>query len=304
MSKDKFADYDSTAASNTDVGGVNIQGSAAISNGDNALRELMSHTADHFAQATISDSATPDLGANAAHYLIIAGTTTQTAYGTVKAGTLKFCEYSGARTLTHNATSFILPGAANITTAAGDTALWVSEGSGNWRCLAYQRAASAVPGIVRGTAVASTSGTTVDFSSLPAGIKRITISGKGVSTDGTSTYIVQIGDSGGVETTAYVGGISGATETVVVATAVLTSGFPIAVAAAVADVIHFSLTLINLDGNIWNVQSGNALREGAADATYNTSGAKELSATLDRIRLTTTAGHNLDAGSVNILYEL
>lgn len=140
MSKDKYSDYDSTAANNTDVGGVNIQGSASIANGDNALREQMSHTADHFASATISDSATPDLGANAAHDLIIDGTTTQTAYGTVKAGTVKFVTYSGARTLTHNATSFILPGAANITTAAGDTAIWKSLGSGNWRCLLFQRA--------------------------------------------------------------------------------------------------------------------------------------------------------------------
>ena len=45
--------------------------------------------------------------------------------------------------LTHNATSLILPGGANISTAAADTAIMVSEGSGNWRCLAYQRAVSA-----------------------------------------------------------------------------------------------------------------------------------------------------------------
>lgn len=46
MAKDKLTDYDATAASNTDVGGINIQGSAAISNGDNALREVMSHLAE------------------------------------------------------------------------------------------------------------------------------------------------------------------------------------------------------------------------------------------------------------------
>jgi hypothetical protein len=46
-------------------------------------------------------------------------------------------------TLTHNATSLILPGATNITTAANDTALLISEGSGNWRCWSYTRAATA-----------------------------------------------------------------------------------------------------------------------------------------------------------------
>jgi hypothetical protein len=56
----------------------------------------------------------------------------------VAAGTLRILEFEGALTLTHNATSLILPGGANITTAAGDTALIVSEGAGNWRCVNYQ----------------------------------------------------------------------------------------------------------------------------------------------------------------------
>jgi hypothetical protein len=42
-------------------------------------------------------------------------------------------------TLTHNGTSLILPGAENITTAAGDVALMESLGSGNWKCVVYSR---------------------------------------------------------------------------------------------------------------------------------------------------------------------
>lgn len=141
MSKDKFADYDSTAASNTDVGGINIQGSASIANGDNALRELMSHTADYFASDTIASAGTTDLGSKAAHALTVTGTTTITALGTIKAGTIKFLTFADALTLTHNATSLILQGASNIGTAAGDTAVVQSLGSGNWRCLGYVRAA-------------------------------------------------------------------------------------------------------------------------------------------------------------------
>jgi len=53
---------------------------------------------------------------------------------------VRICTFTGALTLTHNATSLILPGAASITTAAGDVAVFVSEGSGNWRCVSYTKA--------------------------------------------------------------------------------------------------------------------------------------------------------------------
>jgi hypothetical protein len=49
--------------------------------------------------------------------------------------------FAAALTLTHNATSLILPGAANITTAAGDVGIFTSDGSGNWRCINYETAA-------------------------------------------------------------------------------------------------------------------------------------------------------------------
>lgn len=140
MAKDKFSDYSSTNASNTDIGGIDIQGTGFISNGDNALREGMTHIADHFASDTIASATTTDLGSKAAHYLTVSGTTTITGFGTVKAGTTKGVTFSGALTLTHNATSLILPGGENITTAAGDTAVFVSEGSGNWRCVSYTKA--------------------------------------------------------------------------------------------------------------------------------------------------------------------
>lgn len=91
----------------------------------------------------IASATTTDIGAATGRYVHITGTTTITGLGTKTAGVVRALTFDGALTLTHNATSLILPGAANITTAAGDTAVFVSEGSGNWRCLAYQRAASA-----------------------------------------------------------------------------------------------------------------------------------------------------------------
>jgi len=93
-------------------------------------------------QVDVASAATCDIGAAAAERVRITGTTTITSLGTA-AYELRHATFAGALTLTHNGTSLILPGAANITTAAGDTAMFASDGSGNWRCLAYQRAARA-----------------------------------------------------------------------------------------------------------------------------------------------------------------
>lgn len=89
---------------------------------------------------TIASAATTDIGAATSNSVIVSGTTTITALGTIAAGAERVVQFSGALTLTHNATSLILPGGASITTAAGDVAYFVSLGSGNWRCTGYQKA--------------------------------------------------------------------------------------------------------------------------------------------------------------------
>jgi len=88
----------------------------------------------------VASATTCAIGAAASNYVRITGTTTITGMGTVASGIYRDVVFAGALTLTHNATSLILPTAANITTAAGDTAGFVSDGSGNWRCLYYTRA--------------------------------------------------------------------------------------------------------------------------------------------------------------------
>lgn len=88
----------------------------------------------------IASATTTNLANASGSFVHVTGTTTITGLGTAPAGTLRAVRFAGALTLTHNATSLILPGAANITTAANDTAIFVSEGSGNWRCLTYFRA--------------------------------------------------------------------------------------------------------------------------------------------------------------------
>jgi hypothetical protein len=46
MAKNSVTDYDTTAANNTDVGGIAIEGSDNVANFDNALREIMKQIAD------------------------------------------------------------------------------------------------------------------------------------------------------------------------------------------------------------------------------------------------------------------
>jgi hypothetical protein len=93
------------------------------------------------APVDIASAATTNIGASASPNVRITGTTGITSFGTVAAGTRRFLAFAAALTLTHNATSLILPGAANITTAAGDNAVARSLGSGNWVIERYTRAA-------------------------------------------------------------------------------------------------------------------------------------------------------------------
>ena len=89
---------------------------------------------------TIASAATVNLAASTSNTINISGTTTITSLGTMAAGATRRLIFQGALTLTHNATSLILPSGANITTAAGDAAEFVSLGSGNWKCYNYERA--------------------------------------------------------------------------------------------------------------------------------------------------------------------
>jgi len=91
----------------------------------------------------VASATTCAIGAAASNYVRITGTTTITGMGTVASGIYRDVVFDGALTLTYNATSLILPTAANIVTVAGDTAGFISEGSGNWRCLWYTRASGA-----------------------------------------------------------------------------------------------------------------------------------------------------------------
>lgn len=155
--------------------------------------------------------------------------------------------------------------------------------------------------LISGTAVASTSGTSIDFTGIPSWVKRITVMLSGVSTNGTSVPMVQLGDSGGVENTGYLG--SASTVSTTASSLTYTSGFYLIGSNPVAaTVFHGQLVLSNITGNNW-VVSGVFGGSNAAFTTI-TGGDKTLSATLDRVRITTFNGTDtFDAGSINIMYE-
>lgn len=140
-----IADLSPTDASNTSITGQSLDGSIAnMSAMDNTLQAILGMLGRWTSSDTLASATTTDIGAQEEAYLTISGTVTITSLGTARTGTMRFLMFSGVLTLTQNATSLILPGAANITTAAGDTAIMVSDGSGNWRCLAYQRASGGI----------------------------------------------------------------------------------------------------------------------------------------------------------------
>lgn len=153
-------------------------------------------------------------------------------------------------------------------------------------------------GLQTATALASTSGTSIDFTAIPLWVKRITVMFNSVSTSGTSNIIVQIG-SGSFTTSGYLGT---AMTTTGATTTLFTTGFILDNNPAAAQLSSGLMTIVNLTGNTWAETStvggstSVALRFGA--------GSVPISGTLDRVRITTAGGTDtFDAGTINIMYE-
>ena len=158
--------------------------------------------------------------------------------------------------------------------------------------------------IVSGTAVASTSGTSIDFTGIPSWVKRVTVMFQGVSTSGTSIPIVQLGYQNPVTTSGYLGASSttdGTSPTY--GGASLSSGFNLTGnSQAAAYLISGSMVLTLIGSNTWTCFYAGATS--TVFRTFTTAGHVTLSGTLDRVRITTVNGTDtFDAGTINILYE-
>lgn len=151
------------------------------------------------------------------------------------------------------------------------------------------------------TSVASTSGTSIDFTGLPSWVKRITVMFDGVSLSGSSAFLFQIGTSSGIASTGYSGGGAryGGNS---IATASFTTG--LSVNNTTASATHNGhIVWTQVSGNTW-AGSANLGGSGGTESGAIGGAAVTLSGTLDRIRITTVNGTDtFDAGSINILYE-
>lgn len=158
--------------------------------------------------------------------------------------------------------------------------------------------------ITLGTAVATTSGTAFDFTGLSSTTKRIKIQFMGVSTNGTSPLQVQIGTSGGIQNTGYLGSVGYIQNSSTSVTSSFSSGFLLTNATTAASIVHGSMSIDLLDTSTGSWVASTVLGSSNAAIPLYSAGSKSLSGTLDRIRITTVNGTDtFDAGTINILVE-
>jgi len=192
-----------------------------------------------------------------------------------------------------------ITGVSSITAASTSLGLYGSGGASS-----IITGISTVAGgvISQRTSVASTSGTSIDFTGIPSWVKRITVMFQGVSTSGGSDYLVRIG-SGSVAATGYTGASSRIVAAVVSAN--YTTGFGVNNGTQAGTYVSngvMTITLLDASSNIWTEF---AVFGGSDSATTTVSGgSKTLSGSLDRVRITTVNGTDtFDAGTINIMYE-
>jgi len=192
-------------------------------------------------------------------------------------------------------------------TAADDTA--VVKLTGN-QTIAGTKTFSSQPVLPQATtfatAVATTSGTAIDFTSIPSWVNEIDVLMNAVSTSGagSAALLVQIG-SGSVQTTGYLSYAGTYTNANQTSTAASTAGLLVTTAQGAASTHSGILSLKRISGNTWVASgSGGGLDGASTNTARNSGGTVTLGGTLDRLRFTTTNGTDaFDGGSVNIVYR-
>ena len=170
----------------------------------------------------------------------------------------------------------------------------------------HQHGVSGVSNTVTlGTAQATTSGTAISFTGIPAGVRRVTMNFIGVSIDATTELLVQLGDAGGIETSGYLSTAAAIVDASAVAAGQSTAGFVLTKGAATAGVFHGRVVLELENSAAFTWSNASTLSQSNAAAIQGGGGSKSLAAELTQVNLTTVSGTaNFDAGEVNITYEL
>jgi hypothetical protein len=217
---------------------------------------------------------------------------------------------ANATAIAADATANGIAGTANTALANSSTALTAANaalplaGGTMTGVITY---ATAQPRLVRGTAKAYnwnglTTNTSIDFTSIPSWVKRLTVVFHTLSLSGTAFGLIQLGDSGGIETTGY-------TSTANFLQGGVQSGYfssnngIILINGVNVNQLTGSVVFNNINGNTW-VATGMWDYSQAPSTTAWTAGDKTLSGTLDRIRITSDNGTDtFDLGTINIMYE-
>jgi hypothetical protein len=152
--------------------------------------------------------------------------------------------------------------------------------------------------LTSGTAQASTSGTFIDFTGIPSWVRRITVMLNGVSTNGSSNLLIQLGDSGGIENTGYTSAAGSIGNAIVSSTA----GYILTQTNSASWVHQVVAVITSLNSsNTWMCSAIDMI--GGSNG-FSSTGSKSLSDILTQVRITTVNGTDaFDLGSINILYE-
>ncbi len=282
-----------TVSGATIAGNATFSGANTHSGGDTFSGTVtMSGKSMYWAKgADIASAATLVLGSDGNMFDVTGSTGPITAI-TVPAGMLFMLQFDSTPTLTHHATNLNLPGAADLTMAAGDRLICIATAANQVLVLSIERAAATI-----GAVTATTSGTAWNVTGIPSWARKIEIYISAFSTNGTSDPIIQIGDSGGLETSGYAGA-TGYFSTAGQAVTGMSAGFIFGPSWGAANVSHVLATLVlqNPSTNTWVCSVSGS--EASANSVSIGSGSKSLSGTLDRFTLTMTNGTDAgDAGS-------
>lgn len=297
--------YGLLTASSPSVPGVKISGLDWTHHG----KVSMSSKSMYWSKGADIASATSITLGTDGNYFDITGSTGPLATINCPAGMLFMLQFDSTPLLTYHATNLNLPsGGLDVQVAAGDKMICFATAANQVDVLSYMRASgkSLIAPLTSGTLTATTSGTSHDITSIPAWVKRITISFHLVSTNGTSIPLIQIGDSGGIENTNY-NNESGFNQNAAAVSVdpVGTAGFALgsAVSANTHQIVGQAiLCLMDSSTNLWSFSfMGGDFTNGRM---LWAAGTKALSGTLTQLRLTTVNGTDtFDNGSFNILYE-
>ena len=180
-----------------------------------------------------------------------------------------------------------------------------TNGSGG---LSWQTVTDTTTNLTRSTSVNTTSGTSVDFTDVPSNVRRITLMYDQISFATSTNWQVQLGDSGGFETSGYYSSSGYAFYNATAYSQGYQTGFVFA-NSAIGFGSSGRLVMENLGGNTWvhnSISACGSINSATTNwATFMSAGTKTLSDTLTQIRLTTISGTStFDNGQVNVLYEV